>query len=151
MVNFERLIIGLSLVSFTALSSQAIAQTNSSSEVITRQQIAQTKANNHQGVERLIGNPTQYGFACGEAPGKVKGVSLNGQDMVIEYEYLSGEEMRTGKLIGQIDSAGEFRGTYNTNTSQGLVQGAIALSFVADGTANGNYRNGLGRVSIFRN
>ncbi len=101
------------------------------------------------GITKFLRNPTLYGFACGEAPGEVTGASLNGNIMVIEYTYPAKDEIRAGKLVGEVTSDGQFTGTYNTRSRLGILQGNIAFAFSADGTADGNYGNGTGTAQIF--
>ncbi|MEL7507312.1 MAG: hypothetical protein AAFN42_08255 [Cyanobacteria bacterium J06554_1] len=125
-------------------SQEATVQAQSQSPAVVQQ--ADSIA---PGVSEFLRNPTQYGFACGEALGEVTGTFLDGSVMVIEYTYPAKDEIRIGQLVGEVDSDGLFTGTYNTNSRLGLLQGDIAFTFAEDGTADGSYGNGTGTAQIF--
>ncbi|MEO0375800.1 MAG: aspartyl/asparaginyl beta-hydroxylase domain-containing protein, partial [Cyanobacteria bacterium P01_A01_bin.17] len=110
---------------------------------------AQSANSTQPGVAKFLSNPTQYGFACGEAPGKVTDASINNSAMVIGYTYPAGDEVRTGQLIGKVNRNGVFTGTYNTRSRLGQLQGTITFTFIEDGTATGNYGNASGSTHIF--
>ncbi len=137
---------GITLVGIIAAahSQQIVVQAQSQPLPITQQtDITGT------GVSEFMSNPTQYRFVCGEAPGEVTDASLDGAVMVIEYTYPAGDEVRSGQLVGEINSDGLFTGTYNTESRLGLLQGNITLTFSEDGTADGSYGNGTGSARIF--
>ncbi|MEO1445472.1 MAG: hypothetical protein AAFV46_04415 [Cyanobacteria bacterium J06635_11] len=124
------------------------------------------------GLEKLIGiaefvkAPTQYSFVQaevdgGQGTGKVTGASLEGDRMTISYTYPVGNEVRTGELIGTVDSNGTFQGSFQGSDDtpspvkqpqQALekqsqakdLEGDITFSFSADGTAVGTHNGEQG-------
>lgn len=136
--------VALTGVIATAYSQLSTSQAQSQSPAVVQQ--AGTIA---PGVSEFLSNPTQYRFACGEAPGEVTGAELDGNVMTIEYTYPAGDEVRAGELVGEVNENGIFTGTYNTQSRLSLLQGNITFTFADDGTADGSYGNGAGSARIF--
>lgn len=101
------------------------------------------------GVAQFVKTPTEYRFIFEEELGQITAASLKENIMTISFRYPTAGEVRTGELTGTVDSDGRFVGTYQTQSQAGLEKGDITLSFVADGTAKGNYENGTAATRIF--
>ncbi|MFK8183897.1 MAG: hypothetical protein AB8B99_11030 [Phormidesmis sp.] len=162
-MKFNRVVIELMLVVgaiagvASVVSAQLPGYRSSQSEQTSAQTIQLSADNaddlawlgNLVGIAQFVQNPTQYSFACGEAPGQVTDASLEGDVMTIAFRYPSDGEVRTGELTGTVDAEGLFVGTYQTQSQQGVLKGDVTMTFVADGTAEGSYGNGVGTTRIF--
>ena len=108
---------------------------------------------NLTGVVQFVRSPTNYRFSLGESlgelPAQITGAALEGSKMTVSYRYQSNGETVSGELSGTVNADGLFVGVYQTRSPQGLSEGDITLTFVADGTASGSYGNAAGTTRIF--
>lgn len=154
-------LLGLTLPQF--LGGEANAGPAGTASVVSREAIAaapeQTLDIAHfLGIAQFVKSPTKYSFICGltgnpddeAAQAEVVSASLEGDLLEIEYRYPTAGTLKTGKLVGKLNSDGVFDGTYQGNNNQEIASnGDITFTFEADGTAKGSYDKGQGAIRIF--
>lgn len=101
------------------------------------------------GLDRLLSQPTAFGFYCGGADGAVVSARTDGRTVTIAYSYPAHEGTRTGRLVGVMEGDA-FVGRYDTAAHFGRFRGPIRLTFAPDGTAAGHYGGGAGASGITR-
>ncbi len=102
------------------------------------------------GLVNFLDHPTDFKFACGNYAGQVVAAVVEGDRLTIEVMYTSGHKSWPTTLTGSLNEQGIFNGTHQTRLPQGLVSGAISLSFDEDGSAQGIHKDWGGKIAIIR-
>lgn len=120
------------------------------------------------GIAQFVKNPTQYHVMCDDGLAQITAASLTGDRMTIDYSYpavgsVKTGAVRTGQLIGTVNSDGIFSGTHSvepnsldSNSGQSksvdsqsaAPQGEVTFTFSVDGTAEGKRIEGVGTTGI---
>ncbi|EDX85752.1 hypothetical protein S7335_3455 [Synechococcus sp. PCC 7335] len=92
------------------------------------------------GIAQFVKNPTDYRLAYGKQVAQVTSTSLEGDRMTISFKYLEvslwSSAVKTGELVGKLDSEGTFKGVFQMQQDLDPRQTTAAFAFRADGTAH---------------